>query len=93
MQEINTGEVNTIGSMLAEELDVIRSRIKIIIAEYEIRTGKKVEHREIAALVGVTQQQFSAWVNDRGWPRMDKAYKLAKLLGCKVDDLYIYEEE
>lgn len=72
---------------------MIKSRIKIAIAEFELRTGQRVEQKEIAAKVGVTQPQFSAWVNDRGWPRMDKAFRLARLLGCKVDDLYIYEEE
>lgn len=75
-----------------EELDVIRSRLRVLIAEMELRNGKKIENRELAEMVGVTQQQFSNWVNDRGWPRMDKAYKLAKVLGCKVDDLYVYED-
>lgn len=85
--------VNTIGNTLAEESWVIKSRIRLKIAEYEAQQGRKVEYKEIAEKVGVTQQQFSAWVHDRGWPRMDKAFRLAKLLECRVDDLYQYEEE
>lgn len=71
---------------------MIKSRIKHAVFEYEIKSKRKVEHKEIAKELGVSQQQFSSWVNDRSWPRMDKAFKLAELLECKVDDLYVYEE-
>jgi DNA-binding XRE family transcriptional regulator len=80
-------------TMLSEDLEMIKPRIKVVVAEYEVRSNRKVEYREIADSVGVSQQQFSSWVNGRSWPRMDKAFKLAALLGCKVDDLYSYEGE
>jgi transcriptional regulator with XRE-family HTH domain len=78
---------------IMEVSPLIKSRIKILIAEKELRDKHKIEFREIASSVFVSPQQFSAWLNDRGWPRMDKAFRLAKYLGCKVDDLYEYEEE
>lgn len=84
--------VNHIGTIIAEELDVLKPRIKLVIAEIEHNTGRKLEHQKIAEDIGVTPQQFSAWVNNRGWPRMDKAFKLAKYLGVRVDDLYQYVE-
>jgi putative transcriptional regulator len=42
----------------------------------------------IAKEVGITPTQLSNWIACRSYPPLDKAYKLAKLLGCKVDDLY-----
>lgn len=66
--------VNTIGNTVAEDYWVIKSRIKLKVAEYEAQQGRKVEYKEMAEKVGVTQQQFSAWVNDRGWPRVDKLF-------------------
>jgi transcriptional regulator with XRE-family HTH domain len=78
---------------IMEVSPLIKSRMKILIAEKELRDKHKIEFREIASVLKITPQQFSAWVNDRGWPRLDKAYRLARYLECKVDDLYEYEEE
>lgn len=73
---------------------MLKSRIKLVVAEFEVKSKRKIEHRELAKELGISQQQFSSWVNNRSWPRMDKAFKLAKMLGCKVDDLYeMFEEE
>lgn len=42
----------------------------------------------IAKEVGITPTQLSNWIAGRSYPPIDKAYKLATLLGVKVDDLY-----
>ncbi|MGG1679874.1 helix-turn-helix transcriptional regulator [Neobacillus sp. NRS-1170] len=42
----------------------------------------------IAKEVGVTPTQLSNWIAGRSYPPLDKAYKLAELLNCKVDELY-----
>jgi putative transcriptional regulator len=47
----------------------------------------------IAKEVGITPTQLSNWIASRSYPPLDKAYKLAKLLNCKVDDLYEEEEK
>lgn len=71
---------------------MLKSRLKLRIAEYETRIGRKVEYQEVAQMLGVTRQQLSNWIHDRAWPRMDMAFRVADKLGCKVDDLYEYEE-
>jgi transcriptional regulator with XRE-family HTH domain len=45
----------------------------------------------IAKEVGITPNQLSNWIAGRSYPPLDKAYKLAALLGVKVDDLYEHE--
>jgi putative transcriptional regulator len=42
----------------------------------------------IADKIGVTRQQLSNWIAGRSYPPMLKAFQLAKLLKCKVDELY-----
>lgn len=47
----------------------------------------------IAEKMEITQAQLSNWINNRNFIPIDKAFKLASLLNCKVDDLYNYKEE
>jgi putative transcriptional regulator len=42
----------------------------------------------IAKEIGITGQQLSNWIAGRSFPTIQKAFQLAKLLNCKVDDLY-----
>ncbi len=66
---------------------------RLRIAEYEARLGRKVEHQEVAEKLNVTKQLFSSWVNGKVHPRADKLFEIARVLGCKVDDLYEYRED
>lgn len=86
--------VNTIGNLISEEIDVLNPRplIRLRLAEHEARTGIKYNNKQLADFLEVTEQHMSACTNGRAFLRMDKAFKLAKMLGCKVDDLYEYEE-
>lgn len=52
---------------------------------------KGYKKKYIAKLMGITPEQLSRWISGNSKPTIDKAFKLAKLLECKVDDLY--EEE
>lgn len=45
----------------------------------------------IASELGVSPEIVSRWANNKGMPSITKLFELAKLLECKVDDLY--EEE
>lgn len=42
----------------------------------------------IAKQLGITPNQLSNWINGKSHPTIEKAFKLADLLGVKVDDLY-----
>jgi DNA-binding XRE family transcriptional regulator len=62
-----------------------------LIGEYIEKSGFKKGH--IADQLGVTRQQLSNWIGGRSHPPIMKAFQLAKLLGCKVDDLYEEEKD
>lgn len=86
--------VNTIANLIAEEeLKMLRPRYHLKIAEYEERNRTKTTQRLLAEYLDVTPQHFNACVNGRAIMRLDKAFKLARFLGCTVDDLYEYKEE
>ncbi|UUG68617.1 helix-turn-helix protein [Halomonas phage YPHTV-1] len=56
------------------------------INEYlEIRGFKK---KWVADQLGVSQVVLSRWINGHSNPSLENAFRLAELLGCKVDDLY-----
>jgi transcriptional regulator with XRE-family HTH domain len=57
------------------------------------RIGEQIEKsgymkKYIAARLDITPTQLSNWIGGRSYPPADKLFKLAALLGCKVDDLY-----
>ena len=49
-------------------------------------SGFKKKH--IAKLMGISQEQLSRWISGNSHPTLIKAFKLAEILNCKVDDLY-----
>ena len=54
----------------------------------EIRLSKGLKQTFVAAQLDMKQQQLSDWEAGRAYPRIDKAYKLAKVLGVNIEDLY-----
>lgn len=69
-----------------EEKTLLKSRVRVRLAELELRQS------DLYKEFGVTQKQFSNWVTGTSAPRLEIAFKLAKRLNCKVDDLWLYEE-
>jgi DNA-binding XRE family transcriptional regulator len=41
----------------------------------------------------VSRNTLSNWRNGKAYPSMPKSFKLARLLGVKVDDFYEYKED
>jgi putative transcriptional regulator len=57
------------------------------------KIGQVIEDRGlmkkyVAKKLGVSPSQISNWISGKSYPTLNKAFKLAKLLQCKVDDLY-----
>lgn len=72
----------------------LKPLIKLRIAEYELRTGKKFDRKEVAQkMKGLSQQHLSGVINGTQQTTPERLFILADILGCKVDDLYTYEEE
>jgi putative transcriptional regulator len=59
----------------------------------ELINERGLKRKWIAEKVGVTPKQISNWVTGYSYPTVEKAFKLANLLGVKVDDLYEIKKE
>lgn len=77
--------MNIKSSLDIREFEGMKSRIK------EIRQSKGIKQIFVAEKIEVSQQQLSDWENGKSYPRIDRAYKLANVLGVNVNELY--EEE
>lgn len=64
---------------------MLKSKIRVKLAELDMR------QQELSEMLGVTKQTTSLWVNGKSHPTLETAFKIAKLLDCKVDDLYVFE--
>jgi DNA-binding XRE family transcriptional regulator len=65
---------------------MLKPRIRVRLAELELKQLELYKEFE------VSQKQFSNWVTGSSYPRLEIAFKLADRLGCKVDELWNYEE-
>jgi len=65
----------------------MRSLIGILIEQ------KGYKKKFVAEQMEVSANQLSNWITGKSFPTLNKAFKLADLLNCKVDDLYERVEE
>ncbi|CUB59637.1 Helix-turn-helix [Bacillus subtilis] len=54
----------------------------------ELIQTRGLKGRWIAQQLKVTPSQVSNYIQGRSFPTVDKAFQLAEILDCKVDDLY-----
>lgn len=71
----------------SEEMELLKSKIRVRLAELELKQS------DLYNEFNISQKQFSNWVTGESAPRLEIAFKLAKRLGCKVDDLWVFNEE
>lgn len=68
-------------------ISLLKSKIRVRLAELEIK------QQVLSDELGVTKQTMSAWVNGKNVPTLETAFRIAKRLDCKVDDLFMYNED
>lgn len=66
---------------------MLKPKIKAKIAEHN-----NMPHKEFADKINVKPQTLSGWITGKNKPSLEQAFKIAKALDCKVDDLWEYEE-
>jgi DNA-binding XRE family transcriptional regulator len=67
--------------------DVLKSRIKIRLIELNNKKQK-----DLAEELNVKPQTLSGWVRGANKPSLEQAFRIAKALDCKVDDLWELED-
>jgi DNA-binding XRE family transcriptional regulator len=65
---------------------MLKPRIKVRLAELNMK------QKDLSEELNVTKQTMSGWITGRVTPTLEMAFRIAKLLDCKVDDLFTYEE-
>lgn len=58
----------------------------------ELRKSKGLRQEDLAAAAGVSRQTIIAIENDKYSPTLALAIRLARRLGCAVEELFILEE-
>ena len=53
---------------------------------------KGIKQRELAEAIGATEVSVSRWVNNERIPKATICIQIAKVLDCKVEDLYTAKE-
>ncbi|WP_033100335.1 helix-turn-helix transcriptional regulator [Thermoactinomyces daqus] len=79
--------------MLKPNLELILSQKKQEGLMLNLNDQKvKLTKTNLAIALGVVKQQITMWCTGAAYPRPETMFKLAKILGVKVDDLYTLEE-
>jgi putative transcriptional regulator len=71
----------------AAEGDELKNRIE------ELRNEKCIRQEELAKALGVSRQTISSLENGRYNPSIGLAYKVAKMFGRTIEEVFIFEEE
>ena len=58
-----------------------------------IRTERGIRQDELAKALGVSRQTISSLENGRYNPSITLAYKIAKLFGMRIEEVFCFEEE
>ena len=58
-----------------------------------IRTERGIRQDELAKVLGVSRQTISSLENGRYNPSITLAYKIAKLFGMTIEEVFCFEEE
>ena len=69
------------------EGDALKNRIE------EIRSERGMRQEELAKALSVSRQTISSLENGRYNPSIGLAYKVARLFGMAIEDVFIFEEE
>lgn len=87
----NSSEGVLYHSLFTDDSETFHGMLKIKVRE-QIRKSK-LTMGFIARKLNITANTLSNWTTGKSLPSVEKAFHLALLLNCKVDDLWIYEDE
>lgn len=59
----------------------------------EIRITKGIKQDELGKMLGVSRQTISSLENGRYNPSIMLAYKISKLFGMTIEEVFIFEED
>lgn len=87
MEEAISVGLNGAVSTNWKEVSVMVMRIK------ELREAANLQQKQVAASMGVFQTAVSNWENEVALPKSRELPRLAKVLGCSINDLFVPMED
>lgn len=63
-----------------------------MLAIRRLRERKGITQMQMAAALNVSRGSIAMWETDRAFPRAEMLPAIARLLECKIDDLYGKED-
>ena len=55
----------------------------------EVRESRSMTQSDVAKALGISRTTVAMWETGDSMPRADKLPELARLFGCRIDDLFI----
>lgn len=55
-------------------------------------TYRGIRQQEVSEKIGITEAMMSRYINGTSMPGLDKLYKIAGVLGCRIEELVGVEE-
>jgi putative transcriptional regulator len=65
----------------------MKNKIKVYRAVHDLT------QEQLAKKLGVTRQTIIAIEKDKYNPSLDLAFKMARIFGVKIEDIFVYEEQ
>ena len=59
----------------------------------QVRESKGLKQKYVAQKMNIPAPRLSEWERGRTYPAANKLFDLAKVLDCKVDELYVEVKE
>lgn len=71
----------------------IKCRLRVILAEKEVKEGKKITQGEFADKVQISKAALSALINNRALPTLEVAYRISEVLDLPVEEIWVKKSE
>ena len=67
---------------------MLRNKLEAFRLKMSADSGKEITQLEFSKMLGVGQSQYSRYASQQAQPSLEVAFKLAKKLNCKIEDLF-----
>ncbi|MBD3252008.1 helix-turn-helix domain-containing protein [Candidatus Uhrbacteria bacterium] len=85
---------STILCLYTWRMNMLKNRLRILMAEYSHSTGESLSQRDLARATGIAESTISSYVTNKV-ERYDKRVvtTLINFFGCSVDDFFELQDE
>lgn len=67
---------------------MLRNKLEKFRLELSAQKGSEITQLEFSKILGIGQSQYNRYANQLAQPSLEVAFKLAKKLNCKIEELF-----